>query len=62
MKLPCHKCNKRGCGAYHDICEEYQAYKEDRKKITKKLTEEAIMEGWKKDGQLRAYKKGKSRK
>lgn len=62
MKLPCSECENKGCGAYHDKCEEYQAYKEERKKITKKLTDKAIMEGWKKDGQLRVYKKKRNRK
>lgn len=62
MKLPCTQCDNRGCGAYHDKCEAYQSYKQERQKITKKLTEEAVMEGWKKDGQLRAYKHGKNRK
>lgn len=62
MKLPCSRCENKGCGSYHDMCEEYQAYKNERQRITRKLTEEAVMEGWKKDGQLRAYKKRRSRK
>lgn len=62
MKLPCNQCDKRGCGAYHDQCEAYQSYKQERQKLTKKLTDQAIMEGWKNDGQLRAYKHGKNRK
>lgn len=62
MKLPCNQCDKRGCGAYHDQCEAYQSYKQERQKVTKKLTDQAIMEGWKKDGQLRVYKKRRNRK
>ena len=23
-KAPCFKCEKQGCGAYHDICDDYQ--------------------------------------
>lgn len=28
MISPCKSCNKKGCGPYHDQCEEYKAYKE----------------------------------
>ena len=27
MDAPCKDCERIGCGAYHDICPEYQAYK-----------------------------------
>lgn len=27
---PCKDCPKTGCGAYHDICEKYQAYKKEK--------------------------------
>lgn len=26
--VPCGSCEKKGCGAYHDICPEYKAYKD----------------------------------
>ena len=26
---PCFTCENKGCGAYHDICTEYKAYKEE---------------------------------
>lgn len=28
---PCDKCPKKGCGAYHDVCEKYQTFAEARK-------------------------------
>ena len=31
--VPCGKCERMGCGAYHDQCEKYQAYKEERRKL-----------------------------
>lgn len=24
---PCKDCPKKGCGAYHDICEDYQSFR-----------------------------------
>lgn len=27
MNNPCYKCEKRGCGVYHDICPDYQKYR-----------------------------------
>jgi len=27
MDAPCKDCPDVGCGAYHDICEKFQAYK-----------------------------------
>lgn len=36
-QIPCVKCPKKGCGKYHDICEEYQTWVlehgEEKKKI-----------------------------
>ena len=26
MKSPCMNCPRIGCGAFHDVCEEYQAF------------------------------------
>lgn len=30
MENPCLKCDKTGCGAYHDICDPYQEYRKFR--------------------------------
>ena len=27
LEAPCKNCPKKGCGAYHDICQEYQDYR-----------------------------------
>ena len=32
---PCARCEMKGCGAYHDICEKYKAYKEERARMLK---------------------------
>lgn len=32
MDAPCKDCPRVGCGSYHDICEEYQAYKKAKEK------------------------------
>ena len=41
MNAPCEHCERKGCGAYHDICPEYQEYRqkniEDYKKRVAKL-------------------------
>lgn len=31
-EAPCKDCEKKGCGAYHDKCPEYLAFKEQHKK------------------------------
>lgn len=28
--FPCKNCPKKGCGAYHDVCEAYQAFRQKR--------------------------------
>lgn len=35
MKSPCATCERKGCGAYHDQCEEYQKYHEAKMKQAK---------------------------
>lgn len=35
MTCPCIDCERKGCGAYHDKCELYKKYKEDKTKINK---------------------------
>lgn len=30
MKSPCVNCERKGCGSYHDQCEPYQAFKDER--------------------------------
>lgn len=40
IKCPCVKCEKQGCGSYHDVCKNYTEWikerKEERKDIKKK--------------------------
>lgn len=31
-KPPCGKCERKGCGSYHDVCKEYQEWKRDYEK------------------------------
>lgn len=33
MKCPCIDCDNKGCGSFHDKCEEFQKYKESIKVI-----------------------------
>ncbi len=33
---PCGKCDKKGCGSYHDICEKYLTWHKEREKISQK--------------------------
>lgn len=39
---PCGTCEKKGCGAYHDKCEAYKAWRAEReaKKAREKLENE----------------------
>ena len=30
MYCPCKDCNKKGCGSYHDQCDSYQKWIQDR--------------------------------
>ena len=30
MRCPCIECEKRGCGVFHDQCELYKKYTEER--------------------------------
>ena len=30
---PCKDCEKKGCGAYHELCEKYQAFRAERLKV-----------------------------
>lgn len=32
INCPCKDCPKKGCGAYHDICEKYQAFRAEKLK------------------------------
>lgn len=27
LEAPCKNCPKKGCGSYHDICQEYQDFR-----------------------------------
>ena len=31
-KAPCMGCERRGCGAYHDVCEKYIEYRKLKEK------------------------------
>ena len=33
LTAPCKDCPKKGCGIYHDVCPEYQAFKKENKRI-----------------------------
>ena len=32
---PCKECPKKGCGSFHDICEEYIKYKTEVERLKK---------------------------
>lgn len=32
---PCGKCDKKGCGSYHDICEKYVPWHEEREEMNR---------------------------
>lgn len=50
---PCIDCPKKGCGAYHDICPEYQAWANDEVKITKPMSRAYIPTSvWKSRGKI----------
>ena len=38
--VPCKDCPKKGCGTYHDVCPEYQAYRAKVDEIHKKFNVE----------------------
>lgn len=63
MKCPCKGCERAGCGAYHEECEPYKAWKAEREDVNKWLrdsmppTSEAGLKG-----QRERLKRGKSRK
>lgn len=43
INSPCGSCERKGCGAYHDICPAYTNYKMRRNEIKfKKRAENAI--------------------
>lgn len=45
MKSPCLKCERSGCGEYHDRCPEYQKFKIEQARIIKKKHEESEIIG-----------------
>lgn len=42
MEAPCGKCKRKGCGSYHDVCEEYREYKEEARKKHEKIMEKLL--------------------
>lgn len=43
LVAPCKNCVANPCGAYHDECEKYQAFKRDNAIANKKRAEETKM-------------------
>lgn len=41
INAPCIKCEKKGCGSYHDQCPDYQEYKRKGEEIKKKRFSES---------------------
>ena len=39
---PCGKCDKKGCGAYHDICPTYQKWADDEIDLDKPILREYL--------------------
>ena len=63
MKCPCKGCERAGCGAYHEECKEYKAWKAELDNTNKWLRDQlpATSEAGLK-GQRERLKHGKSRK
>lgn len=40
ISAPCVDCPRKGCGAYHDQCPEFQQYKADVKRVRDRMFEE----------------------
>lgn len=40
MESPCGKCERKGCGSYHDICEEYSKFRQISIDVYKKKKSE----------------------
>lgn len=43
---PCNKCPFKGCGAYHDKCPDFQAYRREKEMENKKRTEDVIVRSY----------------
>lgn len=39
MDAPCGKCERAGCGSYHDQCEEYMKFRKQRMELSEIKTE-----------------------
>lgn len=39
--VPCKDCERKGCGAYHDQCPEFQAYRAKVDEVRKKVYTDA---------------------
>lgn len=35
IDTPCKNCERKGCGAYHDHCDKYQEYRQQKDAIIK---------------------------
>lgn len=47
MNAPCKRCQKRGCGIYHDQCEKYQAFREERENVLEEHRKDTEKDGFK---------------
>lgn len=48
MKSPCKGCPKKGCGNYHDKCEEYMMFRKNAlKTYEKKAKSQLVRKKWK---------------
>ena len=45
MANPCRNCPDKGCGAYHDICPEYNKWKREEEEKRKRIKEGKMYHG-----------------
>ncbi len=49
MVNPCKDCDNKGCGVYHDECEPYQKYLEEKAKVNQKRLADKTYYAFKKE-------------
>lgn len=42
IDCPCGNCDKKGCGVYHDQCEEYQKYVKFKSKVREDINKDNV--------------------
>lgn len=64
MINPCRDCERKGCGTYHDECEQYQQYRVERELTLMKRNTENKYQDYKNEtmNRMRKHKRNKSRK